>query len=187
MGDTGDVSIGKQPASVIFTYETLGRGPHEWDYTYIGKQLNPKPAFFAGVLLLDPPNCWGTLLNCGYDLRGFKKLRWEARSLGEDVFVEFIIGGVVWQWDSTTKTQVAVPYPESLPRISLGVKLLTSHTQSFEYDISYLPEEALRKVIGGFGWVITWDANGVKRDASGTGPVEAKTFVIEVSKIEYLK
>ena len=103
------------------------------------------------------------------------------------MYVEFLIGGVLWRWNDRSKSKEEVPFPDSLPRISLGVYHLTTKSQSFQYDISNLPDDYFRKVIGGFGWVISWGAHGVILNDERTGPLQAKTFIIEVSDITYEK
>ena len=193
MGDIGDINIAKQGEAIRFNYETQGRGDHEWDYKYKSCALNLDPSRFGGVMLLDPPSNWGIIEGGGYDLRGFKTIKWDAISLSGDTYVEFLIGGVRWQWilDKGTNCWIKadVPYPDSMPRISLGSRLLTSQSQSFQYQLSNIPEEYLRDVLGGFGWTISWAPNGVELDAMATppGPLQAKTIVVEVSNIRYVK
>jgi hypothetical protein len=192
MGDIGDVTVAKQGETILFTYKIQGRGDHEWDFKYKSCALNLDPARFGGVILLDPPNNFGTEEG-GYDLRGFKTIAWEARSLNGDTWVEFLIGGVRWQWmlDKGTNCWIkaAVPHPDSMSRIPLGSKLLTEKSQSFQYDLSTLPEEYFRDVLGGFGWTISWGPNDVELDTMATtpGPIQSKTIVIEVSNIRYEK
>lgn len=191
LGDVGDVTVAKKVNSVEFTLETQAREPHEWDWKYVDCVLNPNPAYFGGVMFLDPPSNWGNYP--GRDLRGFKTIKWESRSLGGNIYAEFLIGGVLWQWKLDDKTncwtKMPVPYSDSMPRISLGIKQLTSQSQSFQYDLSDLPEEYFRNVVGGFGWTISWSANGVDINDRSTppGPVQSKTIVIEVSSIRYEK
>lgn len=193
MGDIGDITIARQSGLVQFTYETQGRGDHEWDWKYKDCVPNLQPARFSGVMLLDPPNNWGIIKDGGYDLRGFRTLKWEARSLRGDVYVDFLIGGIVWQWKKDEQTncwiKAPVPYPDSMPRIPLGIKLLTSQSQSFQYELTDLPEEYLQKVVGGFGWVISWGGNGVELNDMATppGPNQPRTIVIEVSNIRFEK
>jgi hypothetical protein len=181
VGDTGDITVAKDPNLVRFTYITKGRGPYEWDYKYIDGKLNPNPSRIAGVLYLNPPDNWGTDSHCGFDLRGRHTLTWKAHSLSGSVNIEFVVGGVVWQWDTNTHTKVAVPYPDSLPHMGLGIKQLTSTWQTFTYDLSSLPANYLRAVVAGFGWVITWDSNGGQFTGSG----QPRTFVFEIQDIFY--
>jgi len=184
VGDIGDIkSVAKEPGGLVrFTYEAKGRGPHEWEYKYLDDgSLNPAPCKFAGVLYLDPPNNFGTDPRGGFDLRGRHMLTWKARSLNGSVYVEFVIGGVTWMWDEKTHTRVEVPYPESLPRTSLGIIKLTETWQTFHYDLSALSQDELRDVVAGFGWVITWDSNGVQFTGSG----QPTTFTIEIQDIAY--
>lgn len=193
MGDIGDITVAKQGEVIRFTYDTRGRGPYEWDWKYVDCAANPNPARFSGVMILDPPNNWGTIKDGGHDLRGFKTIRWEARSLSGDVYVEFLMGGVAWQWKHDDQTNCwakeSVPYPDSMPRLSLGVKLLNEKNQSFEYDLSSLPAEYLQKVVGGFGWTVSWGDNGVELDPNATTPqpLQPRKIVIEISNIRYEK
>lgn len=185
MGDTFDITILKYSEVVRFTYDAMGRGPHEWDYKYIGGEVNPQPAQFGGVMYLDPPNNWGWCCG-GFDLRGTRDaVKWEARSLNGPVNVEFVIGGVVWGWDDNNKERVTVPYPDSMPRNSLGVRSLTEVWQLFELDLSQLPEDHFKRVVAGFGWVIDWGSNGIQLNEAGTGPVQPETFEIEIRNVRY--
>jgi hypothetical protein len=184
MGDIDDVTFGRYATLDAFTYETKGRGPHEWDHTYVKGELNPRSARFAGVMYLSPPNNWGR--EGGFDLRGVRKaIKWEARSLAGDVNVEFVIGGVVWKWDHEKKTQVGVSCPDSMPRTSLGIRTLTSNWQPFDWDLSQLPEDAFKSVIGAFAWTIEWGSNGVDPNDAGTAAVRPKTFKIELRNVRY--
>lgn len=193
MGDVGDISIAKHEEGIQFTYETRGMGPTEWDWKYKDCLPNPAPARFSGVMLLDPPNNWGVEPSGGYDLRGFSSITWEARSLSGEVYVEFLIGGVSWHWVQNEKTKcwekAPVPYSDSLPRISLGAKRLTEQTQSFQFDLSGLPPDYLKKVIGAFGWTISWGDNGVMLDpaASPPAPLQPRKMIIEVDHVRYEK
>jgi hypothetical protein len=173
------------PDSCVFEYETTGKGQHEWDYKYINGERNPNPAGFGGVFYLDPPNNFGT--SCGgYDLRKFRRtIRWEARSLSGDVNVEFIIGGIDWIWDERNKQKIKTLFPDSMPRVGLGVKKLTSAWQTFGYDLSDRPESEFARVINGFSWVISWGMNGVRFNEERTGPDRSKTFKIELRNIRY--
>lgn len=178
-GDLGDITTAKLANLVRFTYEPLGRPKHEWDYKYVDKSVNDQPAKFAGVMLLNPPSNWGTIPGGGFDLRGVRRIiRWEARSLNKEAYVEFLIGGVVWQWNNSTMEKEPAPYPDSMLRRSLGVRLLTEQWQKFEYDLSDFPEDNFKCVLGGFGWLITWGANEV-------APGNTRIITIEVRNVYY--
>jgi hypothetical protein len=158
-GDIGDVDVSKTGELVRFTYQTNGKGPHEWEYKYKEGRLNEVPAEFAGVIFLDPPNNFGTSASGGFDLREVSgTIRWEARSLAGEASVNFYIGGVEWMWDEEQMDRVSVPYPDTLPRLSLGSRVISGEWQTFEYDISIYPEVYFRCVIGAFGWSIAWGA-----------------------------
>ncbi len=181
MGDSGDITVEKSPNMVRFIYETIGRGPHEWEWKYASNNL----AKFAGVMYLNPPNNWGTESNGGFDLRGFHIVKWEARSISGIVNVEFIIGGVVWKWNDEKKERVSVPYPDSMIRTTFGIKTLTEDWQSFEADLSYLPEDNFRCVIGGFAWIISWESNHIQINSIRTSSDQPKKFTIEIRNIQY--
>lgn len=183
MGDTGDI---RDPArgseGVCFTYEVGGRGPREWEWKYVDCELNPNPARFVGVMYL----CCGWGQQPGFDLRAFRRaVAWEARSLSDEVNVEFVIGGINWVWDEQEKIKVKPPCPDSLWRKSLGTYTLTEEWQSFQVDLSNMPEEEFVNVIGGFSWIITWGSNEIQPNEGGTGPQEPKTFEIEIRNIRY--
>lgn len=187
MGDSGDITVEKSPEVVRFIYETKARGPHEWEWKYVKCELNSRPCQFAGVVYLDPPNNFGERPDGGFDLRESRYIRWEARSVTGTVNVEFVIGGIDWRWDDQKECpdRVSVPHPGSMPRVSLGIKTLTEHWQPFEYDLSNQPEDNLKRVVGGFAWVISWGSNQVRLNEAGTGPEQPETFVIEIRNIRY--
>lgn len=193
IGDIGDITVtvlvegGSGSEVVRFIYVIRGRGPHEWEWKYVNCEPNPRPCQFAGVMYLDPPSNWGEIPDGGFDLRGFRRVKWEARSVTGTVNVEFVIGGVRRKWDEKKEcpVRVAVPYPGSMPRVSLGIKTLTEHWQSFEYDLSDKPEDDLKCIVGGFAWVISWGSNQVQLNEAGTGPKQPKTFTIEIHNIRY--
>jgi hypothetical protein len=185
MGDINDIGIEKLPAgSTLFTYKTTGQGVHEWDYTYARGELNRKPARFAGVMYLSSPNNWGQ--QPGYDLRRFRRtLKWEARSLAGPVNVNFVVGGVNWTWEHTTKEKnYNLPCPDSMPH-SQKIKILTGEWQTYEWELSEQPEENFRSVVGGFAWLIEWGANGVQFNEEQTGAANPKEFKIEIRNIRY--
>jgi hypothetical protein len=177
MGDIGDITKEEWPNDrlVRFTYESQGRGPHEWDLKYLGGELNPNPSKFAGIMFLDGD--WGKDSGAGFDLRGRPVIKWEARSLNGPVFVAFVAGGVTWVWDDVAKKRVDPPYPDSMPSIKLGEPQLTREWQAFNPQLS-LSDDDLRAVVGAFGWIIKWDSNGVQVK-------QPKTFIIEVRNISY--
>lgn len=184
MGDIGDIEIKRDVGADQFTYEARGRPSHEWDWKYINGELNNAPAKFGGVMYLDPPNNFGQVYG-GFDLRPVREiLRWEARGVGENVVVEFVIGGIDWVWDEKEKKKVKPPYPDSMPGTRVTKKLI-SDWQSFEYSLSRLEKKNFKRVVGGFGWVINWGSNGVKTNESGTGAENPKTFTIEIRNIRY--
>ncbi len=180
MGDTGDLSMSRQEGFIQFTYTAEGHGPHEWDYQFVDGKENPDPAQFAGYMYLEPQNNWGTDPEGGYDLQEcHHTLRWEARSADGEVSVEFVIGGDKRRSDSPKPDEKTFPYPNSINK-NLGAKHLTTQWQEFPVDLSSIPNERFKRIVGGFGWVITWDANGVKAK-------QPKKFTIEIRNIRYEK
>jgi hypothetical protein len=150
IGDLGDIpSVWKNSEIVHFEYETQGLGPHD------------QPAKFGGVMFLDPPNNWGTDPEGGYDLRSVRKsIHWEARSVEGAVNVEFLIGGVRWAWNEELKSKEKVPFPDTLPRTSLGVYSLTPEWQEFRYSLTAIKDNSFGCVVAGFGMMINWGSAG---------------------------
>ncbi len=189
MGDIGDLRPpARMPGVDQFRYEPLGRPPHEWDSKYVNGTLNEKPAQFAGVMYLHPPNNWGKHPRGGYDLRRVADvIRWEARCVDGDVNVEFLIGGITWLWDEPAVRQVSASYPDSLPTTSLDTKRLTPAWTVFEVDLQERGrvKSDFKRVVGGFGWVITWAANGLDMPDSGLSSNKTRIFTIEIRNIRY--
>jgi hypothetical protein len=180
MGDTGDITWAEEPGShsVRMTYEAKGRGPHEWDYKYLARKLNPKECGFAGIMLLDGD--WGRTAGAGYDLRGSTTISWEARSLSGNVFVQFLLGSESWVWDEKAGIQVNAPYPGSLLSRQLEEPQLTGQWQRFTYRLDKNVSAAeLQAVIAPFGWIIKLDSN---KDDHGH---PRTSFTIEVRNISY--
>ncbi len=189
MGDVGDITILRIPGEDHFTYETMGRGPHESDWKYVNGELNDRAAQFGGVMYLHPPNNFGTDPNGGRDLSATQDfITWKARSGDQEVYVEFVCGGINWNWDEKQHIRKTALYPDSMPRTSLGTKKLTTEWQSFEARLKERgldKEEYFEKVIGGFGWVISWAPNGIRLNDEGKTPDMVKKFQIEICDIRY--
>jgi hypothetical protein len=185
MGDIGDVTISEQPGFLRFTYRTEGKGPHEWDWKYSDGQLNPSPAQFGGVMYLNPKNNWGTDSDGGYDLRSCHgAIKWEARSADGEVDVAFVIGGD--KRNLTAKDWPKFPYPNTIDQ-SLGTRHLNETWQPFDADLSKIDDSKFKRVVGGFGWLIKWESNGVKLNKEQTGAEHPRTFTIEIRNIRYEK
>ena len=196
MGDTGDIKkvAGGTPNPIQFEYTTNGDGPHQWENKYINMESNLNPAQFAGIMFIDSAGPGGTDPSNGYDLRGYRSIKWEARSAEDDidVEVEFVIGGVVWNWDEQTKRIIPAPYPDSIKStISMGKHTLTPEWKVFEFVIqNKLEENSFQCVVGAFGWVITWgdnEVNWVLNDDGVSVAENPKTFEIEIRNIRYEK
>src|SRR5579864_6647375 len=158
MGDVDDIEIGTgEGGATQFVYTPKGLGQHEWTWKYKDNQENKDPAKFGGVVYLSPPDDFGMSPDCGWDLRGFHRVVWEARSPGQNINVEFIIGGVNWLWhqEKGKWEKVPPPHPDSMPRIGLGTKPLSNDWQKFEAEIQQ-PPESFKRIVGGFSWIITW-------------------------------
>jgi hypothetical protein len=184
MGDIGDISIERMSGYDWFIYTARGIGPHESRWKYRDdRSLNTEPAQFGGVMYLDPPDNGGEVP--GSDLRSYRNsVTWEARSIDSECTVEFVMGGIQWKWDNGV-ISTNLPYPDSMPRTSLGTKTLTNDWQKFSCDLSYLPEKDFSNVIGGFGWIIPWGSNQIVMNESHTGSQNPRTFTIEIRNIHY--
>ncbi len=179
LGDVGDIVKEQVPTERLtrMTYTAGGEEPHECDYKFVNGSLNPAPCKFAGILFLDGD--WGRESGRGYDLRGRRTVTWKARSITGNVAVEFFAGGVNWVWDEQSHTKTKAPYPDSMRRETLVHAELTPKWQTFSWTITSTDED-LKAVIGPFGWIITWDSNGVT-------PSQTKTFTVEIRDVTYEK
>lgn len=185
MGDIGDITATEAEGVVRFEYETLGRGAHEWEWKYVEGAVNDLPARFGGVMLLNPPGNWGTMPDGAYDLRGAQRISWRAcNRIDEAVYVEFLIGGVTWRWGEQ-RTMEPAPFPDSMPRTSLGTRLIEPGCESFEHDLSDVADDGLAAVLGGFGWVVSATGNGIEWEAGEAAPVIPRTIVLEIDQIVY--
>jgi len=182
MGDVDDVEFSAgDEGGTRFVYIPTGNGQHEWTYKYKDNKLNPEPAKFVGVYYLNPPDDFGMSPKCGWDLRGFHQITWEARSVGDNLKVEFIVGGVDWMWhqEEAAWQKVTPPYPDSMPRVSLGTKSVTNGWQTFTARIDQ-PSDSFKRVVGGFAWTMTWGSNHV-------APGDGRKLTLEVRNVRYEK
>jgi hypothetical protein len=182
VGDIDDVEISKIGEGYRISYTAAGQRPHEWQFKYRNGVESPDPARFGGVICVNDvvPARPGTNVKDGQDLRSYAgKIVVEARSVNGPATVTFVIGGITWAWNEDTKTTVSLPYPDSMPKRDLGTKELTDSWREFEFDLGALglqPED-FKRVIGGFGWVMTWPSP----------PQPGHVFTIEVRKARYLR
>ena len=167
MGDIGDVrQQAGNDGSDRFIYTPHGRGPHEWDYKYVAGGLNSEPARFAGVMYV---NCVvgsrpGTTNQDGMDMRPWRrKIEWEARVVSGAATIKVVIGGITWAWKNDTHEPYTLPFGDTLRSRDLGSYELKPNWQRFEFDLAgaSLKDEELRRVIGGFGWVMPAPPNGM--------------------------
>ena len=184
MGDVGDVEIGfGSGGSRQFTYIPMGREPHEYRWKYRDNQLTKEPAKFAGVIYLNPADDFGSSPSCGWDLRGFHRVTWEARSAGkDDIDVDFFVGGIDWVWQQKDGkwTTVSPPYPDSMPRAGLGSKNLTHEWQTFHESVDQ-PAESFKRVVGGFGWSMSWGSRHSENHD------DKSPLILELRNIRYEK
>jgi len=195
MGDTGDIQFSRLAnGENEFVYETNGLGPHQWEYKYIAGTENPVPTKFAGIMLAD--GGWGSKPADGYDLRWYKEIRWKAcaeagsdLSANGEVVVQFVAGGIDWHINDSEKKTEPVLYPDSLPNQSLGIYSLGTcpAKETMSFSLVDMPPANLQKVIGGFGWVVSWAPNDVTANVSSSAPEKAKTIKIIISDIQYVK
>ena len=162
MGDIGDLQIAAgDGGSDRFVYTPAGGGPHEWEYKFINGEENPAPARFAGVMYINSmiTSEPGARSGDGQDLRRWqRRIEWEARSIDDKADVEFVAGGITWAWDLKTRKTVLLPYPDTLPKLSLeshsiGAGPTWTHCE-FDLAKAHLPPEKFQRVIGAFGFVI---------------------------------
>jgi hypothetical protein len=182
VGDIGDIAVSNIAGGYRFSYKPAGSGPHEGGFKFLNGVLNPAPARFGGVVFLKDqlPGQPGRDAKDGQDLSGFRsKIAFQARSVDGTATVKFVIGGINWEWDDASRTKRSLPYPDTMPQRDLGAKELTASWQEYEFDLESLglQPENFRRVIGGFGWVMTWPSP----------PQPERTFTIEVQKARYLR
>ena len=118
--------------------------------------------------------CRGADPEGGYDLRTCHRLiKWEARSIGGPVQVKFVLGGD--KRDVATKERKKFTYPNTIDQ-ALGTKKLDDRWQSFEFDLSKIPDDRFKRVVGGFGWVVALGSNGGQAQQGRNGTGTTKDF-----------
>ncbi len=100
----------------------------------------------------EPHSNWGDIPNAGCDLRGATELSFWARGRAGGERVEFFCGGI-----GRGPGQSVKPYPDSLPRTSLGCVTLSNEWRQYRISLEGKP---LDYVINGFGWYTTSARNG---------------------------
>jgi hypothetical protein len=165
LGDTGDISIDEAwsdkphagSSSIQITYTPGRNGPSACSYT--------PPCKWAGIYWQSSPNNWGETQNTGFNLSGYTKLTFWARS-DTEVHITFSVGGITGK------------YPDSLqPARSTGVIPLSHEWQQYVIDLS---GGDLSYVICGFSWNMTWYDNGIE-------PNNSKVFVFYLDDILFQK
>lgn len=151
MGDTGDITLNTvwkdNPHSfstaIKVTYEARGRAP----------ACGAPICKWAGVYWQNPQNNWGTIPDSGFNLSGFRKLTFWARS-DTEAHVEFSVGGITGKYGDSLQ-----------PARTSGTMALTSDWQQFEIDLMNVD---LSYMIGGFAWAANWDNNGITQESPKT-------------------
>ena len=151
MGDAGDIDVNtnwnRNPYSgntcIKITYRTEGRRPNICGYS--------PPCKWSGVRWQNPANNWGAVANAGINLTGSKKLTFAARS-DSKVYCKFMVGGIA-----------SGNYPDSLrlERSTNGLIELETDWHTFEIDLNGAD---LSYIIGGFGFVISWEDNDITKN-----------------------
>ena len=180
MGDVEDIQFTHGSESDVFTYTPTpgGGSKHEWQYKYIDGVPNPNPAKFGGVMYVNDrfPGHPGTNQADGVDLTCcMSHLSWEARSDNQGATVNFVFGGVSWRWQGN---QIAdLPYPDTLPVRALGTYKLFENWRSFSFDLrsAGLHELDFKRVIGAFGWTISWPIP----------PEPGRKYTLEIRNVRY--
>jgi len=151
MGDSHDLSVdesfSEQPLRAGGTSLRLVYKPSNGQGScgYLG------PCKFVGLRWLYPANNWGKSEGGALDLRGFRRVRFWARS-DESVRVKFLVGGVPEACgDSNKRAPIEVPIA------------LTPEWSEHEIDLAGAD---LSHIISGFGVTINWPDNGI---GSGDG------------------
>jgi exo-beta-1,3-glucanase (GH17 family) len=161
MGDIGDltldVSSTQHPYSgktaLRITYVPRGKAPNECGY--------PAPCKWAGVRWQYPAGNFGQMMN-GYDLKGYRWLRFAARS-DSPVKVQFLVGGTPGA------------YPDS---IILPIKQTVSLTSVWKEYVFDLKDADLSHVIGGFEITVNWPDNGIQTAGE-------QTYAINVDEVRF--
>jgi hypothetical protein len=165
MGDTGDITVNEAwmdnpysgTESIKVEYTPLGKGPNSCLYA--------PPCKWAGVYWQNPADNWGTIPNAGFDLSGYTRLTFWARS-DNAAHLEFKVGGITGK------------YPDSLqPARGTGVVTLSSQWQQYKINLAGAD---LSYVIGGFLWSASWTNNGIGID-------NPKTLVFYLDDIQFEK
>jgi hypothetical protein len=99
------------------------------------------PKGWAGIYWQHPEGNWGD--KEGYDLSDAKAITFYARGENGDEVAEFISGGV----EGGTKK-----YHDEFKK-SLGQQILTKEWQHYTIDLTDVPADKRKHVIGGFAWI----------------------------------
>jgi PKD repeat protein len=185
MGSIGDIKVDPIDLDTNrFTVTACDSKPWEWDQKYIGGKLNKNAPHFSGILYSD--GTWGQQPDSGYDLSQYQSVQWEVRSAQGKFKLEFLIGGVKWTWDNDEGSKVPVLYPDSIP--AHGDKAEVIKIATIENDGTWYPFKVdlkgkdLRRVIGSFGWLLSYPSNNV---TPGMCPDNPPIFIFEVRKLRF--
>jgi len=143
MGDYGDIKLNDGSTENCAD----GRTCIKVGYTAKGTQ----GANWAGIFWQQPPNNWGDKPG-GYDLAKFKKLTFWARGeKGGETVNEFKVGGITGEHGDSDAQ-------------SIGPVVLTKEWKKYTIDLA---DKNLSKIVGGFCWSTSADANRSDTNPSG--------------------
>jgi len=124
--------------------------PHSGD-TSIRVDYRGGSRGWAGIYWVHPAENWGDRPG-GYDLRGAKRLTFQARTDGSSARLKFLIGGIGY-WEGRLCGSRIEPYPDSVcPKIE-EAKTLTNNWTQYSIDLSRYGDRDWSNVVGGFGFV----------------------------------
>ncbi len=134
MGDYGDLKLNDNETEGCID----GRSCIKWLYNARGTQ----GANWAGVFWQQPPNNWGDRSG-GYDLTGYKRLTFWAKSADNAKIAEFKVGGITGEHGDSDAQ-------------SIGPVTLTKDWKKYTIDLA---DKNLVSIIGGFCFSASRDDN----------------------------
>jgi exo-beta-1,3-glucanase (GH17 family) len=161
MGDIGDLTLDgdsrqkpfKGKTAMRAVYRPMGKAPNDCGYA--------TPCKWAGVRWQYPTGNFGQLPD-GYDLRGYRWLRFAARS-DAPLKIKFLVGGTAGR------------YPDSITLPMAQTIDLTPEWREYAFD---LQGADLSRIVSGFGFTVNWPDNGIQ----GAGQ---KKMVIDIDEVRF--
>jgi len=195
MGSVGDLQA-KLVDLDTMTYQFMvkacdlpdDQGYYQWDQLFIVRTRNTNPPHFSGILYTD--GSYGQTAESGNDLSQYSQLKWEVRSLQGEVELKFLIGGVKWTWDYQNGIKVPDPFPDTIPpgiydnAPVIAIKKINN--EWLPMSVSLIGKD-LRKIHGGFGWLLDYQSNNVKIPVPSTCSDNPPTFIFEIRNVRYEK